>query len=79
MYFYYHDFIEKIAQKGIYLRSKTFCPSENLDKDTKKYPYSNALQAKKMNLLALFVFSERKKVGKRFANTKIICNFALLY
>ena len=29
---------------------------KNLDKDTKKYPYSNALQAKKMNLLALFVF-----------------------
>ena len=27
-----------------------------LGKDGKKYPYSNALQAKKMNLLALFVF-----------------------
>ncbi len=30
-------FRAKIAFKGIFKRSEPFCPSENLDKDTKKY------------------------------------------
>jgi len=36
MLFLLFIFLPKIAFKGILLRSNEFCPSENLDKDTKK-------------------------------------------